>query len=293
MPPQAVDEFTTLLGSLAANAGISIAGLLSRVAGMSKPEAYAYITDAYPALMTPFMTAAGELTVQWYAAQPALPVAAGAVAFVPVVAELPENDQLAISARWALTQIDPLTALRGNATRQVLNSSRRTVLDNVFREGTRWVRHAQPDACGFCRMLATRTGHSRFATTYTGAGLRERTAREQLDGFGRYELRVSGRRGGQTRNNRPTAQKIGDKYHDHCRCTAVPVRDGRYEPPDYVQKWQQDYKSAAKEYGDAPSIATAMDKRKRDRAAEAERRKAREASVSDLPPVNLDQPPDS
>lgn len=38
--------------------------------------------------------------------------------------------------------------------------------------------------------------------------------------------------------------------HDNCHCMAVPIRGGdTYEPPDYVQQWQQDYRDARKEVG--------------------------------------------
>ena len=34
------------------------------------------------------------------------------------------------------------------------------------------------------------------------------------------------------------------KVHDHCSCIPVEDRDDSYEPPDYVQRWQEEYQTA-------------------------------------------------
>lgn len=236
MPPQAVPEFQAALAALAARAGVDVAALLDRISVLSPVEARAFITDAYPALIDPFLSAAGELTTQWYAEQPVTPVAAGQSVFEPEPAPMIDKDRLAASARWALTQLDAMPALRGSATRAVFDQSRTTVMVNVGRENVRWARHASADACGFCRMLATRT--------------------TEADGL--YRSKRSATRVVTSRGSR----KLGDRYHDHCGCLAVPVRDGVYEPPAYVEQWQQDYEAAHAKYGsDAAAISRAMDPR--------------------------------
>ena len=240
MPPLAINEFSGALGELAAKSGEAASSLMSRIGSLAPDEARAFVTDAYPVLLDPFLSASGELTAAWYAEQPtAAPLAKGAAAFIPTPALLPPADQLAISARWALTQNDALTALRGSAVRSTMNASRDTVVDNAALEGVKWVRHAQPNACGFCKMLATRTGG------YSGRNvkLNQKT--------GKLELRVSGR----VRGTRST----GQKYHDHCRCTAVPLRDGVYEPPDYVQQWTEEYNAAFTPGMKLTDIARALD----------------------------------
>jgi hypothetical protein len=244
MPPLAVPELSAALGELAAKSGESASKLISRIGSLAPDEARAFVTDAYPKLIDPFLSASGELTAAWYAEQPAAPIAKGAAAFIPTPAPLPPADQLAISARWALTQNDALTALRGSAVRSTMNASRNTVVTNAALEGVKWVRHAQPNACGFCKMLATRTDG------YGGRGvkLNQKT--------GKFELRVVGRSGsGRTRGTRNN----GQKYHDHCRCTAIPLRDGIYEPPDYVQQWTDEYNAAFTPGMKLTDIARAMD----------------------------------
>lgn len=228
MPTLAAPEFQETLKQLAARAGVSVATLLRRTERLDAREAFAFITDAYPKLLDPFLSAAGELTTQWYAEQPARPVPAGKPAFSPVPAPLITPDRLAISARWALTQPTPAAALEGSATRAVFDQSRTTVIANVKREGVRWARYASRNACGFCRMLATRGAvyHS------------ERSALAA---------------------------------HDRCFCMATPDRDGNYEPPEYVAKWEQDYEAAFSEHGSNPdAIAKAMNPGSDDSADDGE-----------------------
>lgn len=254
MPPQAVEEFQNALGELAARSGEAADRLLSRISVLSPGEARAFITDAYPDLLTPFLAASSDLTAQWYAEQPTVPVRAGAAEFVPIRPPLAGGEQLAISGRWALTQTNPVTALSGNATRQVMNASRDTVILNAQRENVRWVRQAKLNACGFCKMLATRAAKSIERYGYSSEGVR-------LDKeTGDYITVVVGRRG---RGGSPLRgkRKLGSKYHDACRCIAVPVRDKNYEPPDYVQQWTDEYDDIVKEHGtgDLLKISNLMD----------------------------------
>jgi hypothetical protein len=114
----------------------------------------------------------------------------------------------------------PRDRLAGAAQKWVYDASRDTVVENADAEGVTWARHAQPGACAFCRLLATREDvyHSaKSATTVIG--------------------RAGGARG---------TRKMGDKYHDFCRCKAVPVRAGTvYVPDAYVADWAQEYEDAA------------------------------------------------
>lgn len=156
MPTLAVPEFQAALAELTVRAGAGVDILLGRLDRRSPGEARGFVTDAYPHLIDPFLSAAGELTTQWYAEQPTKPVARGAAVFSPEPAALVPRERLAISARWALTQSNPVVALQGSATRAVFDQSRNTVIVNARREKVRWARHASANACGFCRLLAIR-----------------------------------------------------------------------------------------------------------------------------------------
>lgn len=210
---QAVAEFQQLLTGLARALGVKIDQLGASLGRLDQRELLAFITDAYPELITPYLAAAADATATWYDEQPS-----NASTFIARPAGPLPADQLAISGRWAMLQANPSAALQGTATRSVFTSSRDTVVVNAEREHVRWARHASATACGFCRLLATR-----------GAV---------------YRSEASARKG-----------------HDHCHCLAVPDRDGRYQPPTYVGRWEKDYMQARKDGARTPAqIAYAMDK---------------------------------
>ncbi|QDF19736.1 capsid maturation protease [Mycobacterium phage LilSpotty] len=147
----AVSEFQLLLVQLAADLGIRLGRLFTRIDRLDKSEAFAFITDAYPELALPYIASSGELAVQFYNDQPTVSD------FVAEPIDLIPDDRLAASGRWALTQNDPVHAITGSAERAVLDQSRDTILENVEAEaGATWARHASANACPFCRMLCTR-----------------------------------------------------------------------------------------------------------------------------------------
>lgn len=260
MPIEAAD-FQLLLTRLAVELGAEVADLLTRIAGMEPIEQLAYITVAYPDVVTPYLAGANDLTQTWYEAQPV-----AAPGFDTVAAPLTEVDALAISGRWALTQGKPVQALQGSATRAVFDQSRRTVTENVEREsGARWARYASANACSFCKMLATRgavytSEASALGVTGRGVNLETsdrraiaagRTTRDEaLAGRANYRTaRNAGKVGKQVGDKRTGAlrgsQQYGDKYHDWCHCIAVAVRPGgSYQPPPYVEQWDKEYANA-------------------------------------------------
>lgn len=276
--PVAVDEFQRLLALLTTRLGADITALLTHATPrLSQRELLAFLTDAYPDLLAPYEAAAGELTAQYYLEQPSTTTDFTAVTAVAAPAE-----QLSASARWAALQPHPITALQGSASRAVMAMSRNTVLHNVAREpGARWARHASANACGFCRLLATRGAVYRSeasAGTVTGRSVNLELADRRMIAAGTMtrdqalesrstyrSARQARKRGKNVGDQRIGAQRgtrgHGDKYHDHCHCIAVPVRPGdNYEPPPYVEQWNADYLDASGGNRTPAQIANAMDK---------------------------------
>lgn len=196
-----------------------------RRAAVADVDFAALMVDAFSGIATTYSAVAGELAAQWYVeSAPSLP-------YEPVVAAAPSVEALTSSAQWALGAEGEaaLNRMSGTLQRSVFDGARETTLINVAREpGSRWVRHARPDACAFCRMLAMR--HQSRRSWY-------RSSESALDVVGRGT--AEGRR---QRGNRAVGST---GYHDHCRCVAVEVRVGQeYEPPDYVQAWDDEYQKA-------------------------------------------------
>lgn len=218
--PQAVTEFQSLLSALAQELQNRIAALVATVRHLDQDELLSFITAAGPEVVQPFLALAGDLTAIWYEDQDP------ESDFIAEPVEVLTADDLAAAARWAMLQIDPISAWAGDATKSLFDTSRQTVAVNSEREGIRWARYARADACGFCRLLAV----AGFQYTSQEAALK--VSHKDAQG------------------------------HNHCNCTAVPERGGTGPsyPPPYLEQWRRDYKEARDLAGKkAGSIANAMD----------------------------------
>ena len=220
-----------------------------------------------PGVVDPYLAASGDITATWYESQ------APELAYVARPAALVDEGQLQATARWAAgtvltrTPVTPLDLLAGAMQRALFNESRETIVQNSAAEpGARWARHASANACEFCKMVATRGGvyySEESATRVTGVnygGTDYRKARK----LGKTVNQVPV--GGRTeygRKSRRSITRLGDKYHDHCHCIAVPVRPGQeFDPPSYAEEWEAEYTRArqAADGVDAKSILSAWRK---------------------------------
>lgn len=222
------------------------------------------LVEAVPELLVPFETMAAQLTAVWYEDL------AAESPFVATPADTSEVAAVEASVRWAVSPLfvvgsvtSPLDLMAGMAQRRVFDASRRTIFENGEREGgIRYARYASANACEFCRMVATRKAVYASAESAMFVGGRGKDVSTNFDENGKRK------RGGQAKGVRARGtQKLGDKYHDHCHCVSVPVRPGqRYEPPPYVNQWEQQYKDAVRstpgkgEYGaiDLKAVMAAM-----------------------------------
>ena len=137
-------------------------------------------------------------------------------------------------------------ALLGAATRHVLDGSRSLIDATVGtdQQAVGWIRVTDGDPCAFCAMLATRG----FAAMKNEGGL--------------YQSKQSATRVVSGRGSR----KPGERYHDNCGCTAMPVFSRDFEIPGDAEKWD-------KLYADSTRNASGADKLKAFRKAYDEMRK--------------------
>ncbi|PJE24737.1 MAG: hypothetical protein CK431_04365 [Mycobacterium sp.] len=226
------------------------------------------LRGAFGEIVRPYARAAGTITAQWY--RELLP--GNDFAPTPIV-DLPDA-RIDKTVDWALNargDAKPLDRLAGSSKRMVADASRATVVDNAAQEGIKWARLAAPDACAFCKVLALR------GAVYNTYGIAE-------DEIYVQRTVVVGRNG-----NPRGKRAVGESYHDHCRCVAVPIRQGQqWNPPDYVSDWQKQYRDAVKEAGGSHDLKEILSKM---RAAERARNSPQpDVDEHDLPPVELDTP---
>lgn len=220
---------------------------------LSSPEFRSVITQAVPEIVDPYAATAGDLAAGWY------DESAPELEFKASPAELPPPSKLATSTSWALQATGEAALIRmaGFTTKAIFDQERETVVQNAEAEpGATWARHAQPGACSFCRLLASRNevyASKAAATSVVGRG----KAMSESDRRARSRGETRGDRGrflaGGTRTR--GTQALGDRYHDHCRCTATEVRPGMtYIPPSYAQAWEKQYTDAVKATADGGPI---------------------------------------
>lgn len=148
--------------------------------------------------------------------------------------------QLESSASWAAggAWTDADKALRDSAAsldRMVTARDRETTMLNVEADPSepRYARFAQPDACAFCALLASRGAvyWSEESATFAGA----------------------------TRDERRQRETEGDKYHDWCGCEPVAVwKSSGFELPEYATPWVDAYDAARDALPPFPSLKTVL-----------------------------------
>lgn len=195
--------------------------LWEQASQLSSSEFAVFMIEAFPQLADPYFQMASDLAATWFELSDPASLYKALTAPPLAVEKLVSSTQWALGAQGDMAK----SRLQGTLQRAVFDGARQTTLINVERTQSYWVRHARPDACPFCRMLATR--HSDPNGWYTS----EEAA-----------LQVVGR--GSSKATRG-ARNIGEKYHDDCYCIACEVREGQeYEPPEYVQQWDDEYDKA-------------------------------------------------
>lgn len=199
----------SVLTDLSAVAQGDLHKLVSALSDFDQKEKLAYITDAYPEMARPYLSVATDIGMSDYAAS-----GPGLDNSRLVRPGLLTDDAMSASGRWAMLQNQSFELLAGSLSRAIFNQHRVTTLTNIKREtGAKFARYSSANACGFCRMLATR------GAVYTS------------------EAKAAGRRYHDNCKCMAVAQRPGTTY------TA----------PSYVDKWSEEYKKISIEAGGDPA----------------------------------------
>lgn len=188
----------------------------------------AYVTQAFPALVDPYQQMAAQLGATFFENDfPTITTPAVQAPPLPV-------EQLTKSVGWALDAegVAAIDRMIGTTQRAIYDGERDTTALNATTNRMKWVRVARPDACAFCRLLASR------AAAADGQYKTEQSARFRAD---------------------------GKKYHDDCRCTAKAIPRGE-DPMDYLSATEPQFADLAaqwsNEYDKARGAASSGDPKK-------------------------------
>lgn len=135
-------------------------------------------------------------------------------------------EQVDAAVGMALAKADSQALLAGAMQRLMMNSYRDTMIGSAVAAKRRFARVAEPGACSFCLMLASRGAVylSKERASYVGASA---FTKHYSDGSDRgYRMKT-----GRVRGPRPR----DSKFHDNCKCHVVEVKDESQLPES--AKW--------------------------------------------------------
>ena len=223
------NEYRALLGEANRMAQEDLVALWRRLEHLDPDALYAALRDGVPEVVGAYRAMTADTALVFYEETQGLAFDAAEARAAGMV----NRSQLDASLRWAIYSggEDVLGKIAGVVQKHVIDGSRQYALSGFHREGALWVRSARPQACEFCRMLATR------AVTRDGAG------------WGPYVSAEGAVTVGAGKSRQGQSQPTGAEFHDHCMC--IPVLASEYEPPSYVERWAGEYYSAVDEVGNS------------------------------------------
>ncbi len=220
--PAQVAAYRTAVDDLSVLAINELNNALVALRGVDPVAVRKTLIAAFPDLIGPYITAAGELTATWY--EDLRRAALGGTFYAAAVTEVVPAQVNAL-VRWGIRPLvgqsdsTPLSLIGGGIQRMVAGAGRNTIDGNARKDvaSTSWARVARPGACDFCTMLAGRGAvyRSKDAAGLAVGGGSDRT------GFDVAGNRLSGGVGGGVRAS--GNQALNSKFHDFCRCVAKPT----------------------------------------------------------------------
>lgn len=217
--PDQLDEYRALLGEVNRMAQADLVALWRSLEGVDKDALFASLRAGVPEIVALYRQVAADTATLFYSETQGIAFSASE----SLAAARVNNDQVNASLRWALfgtSTANPLGLISGIVQKHVINGSRQYALDGFGKSGGGWWRAARPEACAFCRMLATRA----------------------VTEWGKYGSADAAATVGMGKTSSPTVMVKGDSFHEHCMC--IPVKADEYEIPSYVEQWTAHYKAA-------------------------------------------------
>jgi hypothetical protein len=225
IPLAVVQGYDLTLDRLSTAALADLRALLAGLEGVSPERTKDVLFQAFPEVFNPYAAASSAVSASFYEEVRDLAGVGGS--FSAETLDLVESD------RWnalvgAGTQPRMLEQAAGNLMFQFLAGGLTSVLSTMAADTiignaqndpvrTGFQRVPKPGCCGFCGMLASR------GAAYTSKEAAEGVVGRGVPvGSGRGKG-IKGRGGGiKARGSR----EIGQTFHDHCKCRAVPVHEG-------------------------------------------------------------------
>lgn len=247
IPLSAVNGYDLTLGSLSTAALADLRALLSEVEGMDPDRAKRVLFAAFPELFNPYAAASSEVSASFYEEVRALSGVGGSFQADTLTTVEPERWGSLVGAGTQPRMLEQGASnlmfqfLAGGLTSILTTIAADTIVGNAALDPAPmgYQRVPKPGCCAFCGMLASRGASSTTNYSSEEAALR-------VVGRGVPVEKTKGKRGGQGKGIGPRgSQRIGEKFHDHCKCRAVPVSRGNFvEMQADAEKYFESYATA-------------------------------------------------
>lgn len=228
IPLSVVQGYDTTLTSLSTAALLDLQALLVELEGVSPERVRAVLFEAFPEMFNPYAAASSAVSATFYEEVREMSGISGSFEAQTLdEVEAPRWNSL-IGAGTAPSMFEQggnmllYSFLSGGMTQILTEMAADTIIGNAAIDPAPmgYQRVPKPGCCAFCGMLASRGASE--TTTYSSE-----EAALRVVGRGVPVEKTSGKRGGQGKGIGPRgSRKIGEKFHDNCKCRAVPVSKG-------------------------------------------------------------------
>jgi len=247
IPLSVVNGYDLTLDSLSTAALADLRALLSSLQDLSPERSKAVLFEAFPELFNPYAAASSAVSASFYEEVRNLAGVSGS--FAAGTLDSVETDRWGalVGAGTRPRMLEQGASnlmfqfLAGGLTSILTTIAADTIVGNAAIDPAPmgYQRVPKPGCCAFCGMLASRGASETTSYSSKEAALR-------VVGRGVPVEKTQGKRGGQGKGIGPRgSQKLGEKFHDHCKCRAVPVNKGNYvEMQADAEKYYDSYAAA-------------------------------------------------
>lgn len=224
IPLSIVQGYDTTLTSLSTAALADLQALLRELDGLSPERSKAVLFEAFPELFNPYAAASSAVSATFYEEVREMSGITGSFEAQTLdEVEAPRWNSL-IGAGTAPSMFEQggnmllYSFLSGGLTQILTEMAADTIVGNAAIDPAPmgYQRVPKPGCCAFCGMLASR-----------GAAYSSEDAATGVVGRGVPVGKTRGKRGGQGKGIRARGSRgVGERFHDHCKCRAVPVSRG-------------------------------------------------------------------
>lgn len=225
IPLAMVQGYDLTLDRLSAAALADLRALLASLEDVSPERTKAVLLQAFPEIFNPYAAASSAISASFYEEVRDLAGVGGSFAAETLDSVDTERWNALVGAGTQPRMLEQGAAnlmfqfMAGGLTSILSTMAADTIVGNAQNDPvkTGFQRIPKPGCCGFCGMLASR-----------GAAYSSKEAAEGVVGRGIPVGKGQGRGSkGRGRGIRPRgSREIGQSFHDHCKCRAVPVHEG-------------------------------------------------------------------